>query len=192
MENNSFFEETQANTMECLNQIVVTNHNRQQEIKKWIEQAIHSGKMEYVVAVAEGIPLEKLSNIAKLCLEEKNRSVIEQKIYKEALRVAHFEEEPILVNSNFVFVTENTENLETQTQTEQNPVEVNEEQAQKETSPKKQRKCQVAYVLDTFDVSGVQFTLTAKPYPRKQQKSMVNKELKQLRAERSGQQEMVR
>ena len=60
MENNSFFEETQANTMECLNQIVVTNHNRQQEIKKWIEQAIHSGKMEYVVAVAEGIPLEKL------------------------------------------------------------------------------------------------------------------------------------
>lgn len=105
MEKTSMFQDVQAHTIECLNQIVVTNHNRQQEIKSWLDQAIHNGKMEYAIAIMENVPLENLSTVAKYCKEIESREEIERRILGEAYRMSGLSE-PILVTSDIAFIQE--------------------------------------------------------------------------------------
>ena len=181
MQNESMFEETQANTISCLNQIVVANHNRQQEMKKWMEQAILSGKMETVLAKAEGIPFESLSTVAKYCLTCKSREEIEHKIFSEALRISFSENAPIQVNTDIIFIeNESTSEPTYESSPEQTsePTKQSPKSTPKPTTKKPTRVTRSPILVTYFEVDGVEFSMTAKQSLKKerQHKAQIQKQ----------------
>jgi hypothetical protein len=181
MEKTSMFQEVQAHTIECLNQIVVTNHNRQQEIKSWLGQAIHNGKMEYAMAVVENVPLENLSTVAKYCREIESREEIERRILGEAYRMSGLSD-PILVTTDIAFIQEAE-------------IEQKEQEGEgvfgfenggnddggiiKDTKPEtgtkkpsKSRARRVPVIVEQFTVDGCEFTLSVKRPTLAEQKKM--------------------
>lgn len=173
------FQEVQAHTIECLNQIVVTNHNRQQEIKSWLDQAIHNGKMEYAMAVVENVPLENLSTVAKYCREIESREEIERRILGEAYRMSGLCE-PILVTSDIAFIQDG-ETVQKEQEGEGafgfenggNDGVIIEPKSETETKkPSKSRARRVPVIVDKFTVDGCEFTLSVKRPTLAQQKKM--------------------
>lgn len=189
MQNQSMFEETQANTISCLNQIVVANHNRQQEMKKWMEQAILSGKMETVLAKAEGIPFESLSTVAKYCLTCKSREEIEHKIFSEALRISFSDNAPIQVNTDIVFIENESTSEQTPEPTSEptyesfseptsEPTKQSPKSTPKSTTKKPSRVTRSPILVTYFEVDGVEFSMTAKQSLKKerQHKAQIQKQ----------------
>ncbi len=196
MEKTSMFQEVQAHTIECLNQIVVANHNRQQEIKSWLDQAIHNGKMEYAMAVVENVPLENLSTVAKYCREIESREEIERRILGEAYRMSGLSD-PILVTTDIAFIEED-ETAQKVNGNENEGIEGFEGGSSEgfgsdgndnggndddiiildpktETETKKSRKSRarrVPLIVEKFTVDGCEFTLSAKRPTLAQQKKM--------------------
>lgn len=196
MEKTSMFQEVQAHTIECLNQIVVTNHNRQQEIKSWLDQAIHNGKMEYAMAVVENVPLENLSTVAKYCREIESREEIERRILGEAYRMSGLSD-PILVTSDIAFIEED-ETAQKVNGNENEEIEGFEGGSSEgfgsdgndnggndddgiildpktETETKKSSKSRarrVPVIVEKFTVDGCEFTLSVKRPTLAQQKKM--------------------
>jgi len=186
MEKTSMFQEVQAHTIECLNQIVVTNHNRQQEIKSWLDQAIHNGKMEYAMAVVENVPLENLSTVAKYCREIESREEIERRILGEAYRMSGLSD-PILVTTDIAFIQEG-ETVQNVYDNENEGIEgfeggssegfgnegnenggkddggvINDPKPESETKkPKKPHARREPIILEQFTVDGCEFTFSMK------------------------------
>ena len=161
MENSSMFKEVQAHTIECLNQIVIANHNRQQEIKSWLKEAIHNGKMEYAMAIVENVSLEKLSTVAKYCMQSESIEEVEKKIMGEASRMSGVCE-PILITSDIAFIQED----EAQNIGSEEVIDSNENDITNTTEPvatqKKKTIRRIPVILDKFTVDGCEFTLSAK------------------------------